>query len=252
LFCRIVAPMRVLSIVHDEDAGPGVFDDVLSAARADVETWLPARQPGPGAPADAYGAILTFGGAAHPHQEDRHPWLATEKRFLAEALAARVPMLGVCLGAELIAEADGARSQRLPQAEIGWHEVTLTPTGVEDPVLGRIGESFLALEWHSYEVALPSRGTELARGDNCLQAYRIGNLVWGLQFHAEVTPEDFQHWLDHYTDDEDAVALGIEPRAIAEETRGRMAEWNDLGRGICERFLVVAKCARLVRSGVGH
>ena len=100
--------MRVLLIVHDEDAGPGVFSDVLSAAAADVDTWLPPEQPDPPGPPDAYDAILSFGGAAHPHQEDRHPWLSAEKRFLAEALTARVPLLGVCLGAELIAEADGA------------------------------------------------------------------------------------------------------------------------------------------------
>ena len=241
--------MRVLVIVHDEDAGPGVFNDVLSAAAADVDTWVPPEQPEPPAAADAYHAILTLGGAAHPHQGDRHPWLSEEKRFLSGALAARVPLLGVCLGAELIAEADGARSQRMPRPEIGWHEVRLTPAGVEDPVLGLAGRSFLALEWHSYTVALPSRGIELARGDNCLQAYRIGNLVWGIQFHAEVTAADFQHWLDNYTDDEDAVAEGIDPDAIAAETEDLIASWNVLGRGICERFLVVAKCARLLRVG---
>lgn len=244
--------MRVLLIVHDEDAGPGVFGDVLSAAAAEIDTWIPPEQPEPPAPAGAYGAILSFGGAAHPHHEDRHPWLSAEKRFLSDALAARVPLLGVCLGAELIAEADGARSQRMPRPEIGWHQVRLTPAGVDDPVLGLAGRSFLALEWHSYTVALPSRGIELARGDNCLQAYRIGNLVWGIQFHAEVTAADFQHWLDNYTDDEDAVAEGIDAVAIAKETEDLIANWNALGRGICERFLVVAKCARLLRVGPGR
>jgi GMP synthase-like glutamine amidotransferase len=140
----------------------------------------------------------------------------------------------------------------MPRPEIGWHEVRLTPAGVDDPVLGPVGRCFTALEWHSYEVALPSRAIELAHGANCLQAYRIGSLVWGIQFHAEVTPEDFQHWLDHYTADADAVAEGIDPHAIAEETRDLIAGWNELGKGICERFLVVAKCARLLRAGAGH
>ena len=80
---------------------------MLSAAGADDRHLDPPEQSDPPAPAAAYGAILSFGGAAHPHQEDRHPWLSAEKRFLSDALTARVPLLGICLGAELLAEADG-------------------------------------------------------------------------------------------------------------------------------------------------
>lgn len=232
--------MRVLTIVHDQTAGPGVFGDVLFARGAEVETWEPARMPQPPSPPEAYGAIMSFGGAAHPHHDDRHPWLPAEKRYLADALRARVPLLGVCLGAELIAEADGAWSRRMRRPEIGWYEVTLTAAGAGDPVLGPAGARFTALQWHSYEVSLPSRATELARGANCLQAYRIGKHAWGIQFHAEVTASDFQSWLDDYESDEDAVAEGIDPHAIAEQTRGHMAAWHELGRGICERFLLVA------------
>lgn len=237
---RIVASMRVLTIVHEQDAGPGVFGDVLAARGAQVDTWLAAEEPEPPAAPDTYAAIMTFGGSAHPHEAHRYPWLAAEKRYLAEALRQRVPMLGVCLGAELIAEADGAWSRRMPRPEIGWYDVELTVAGAADPVLGPAGDRFPALEWHSYEVSLPSRGTELARGSNCLQAYRIGKHVWGIQFHAEVTAADFQSWLDNYTDDEDAVREGIDPHAIAEDTAGRIAAWHELGRGICERFLLVA------------
>ena len=232
--------MRVLVIVHDEDAGPGVFGDVLAAAEADVDSWLPAEQhDAPPSPA-AYDAILSFGGAAHPHQEDSHPWLAIEKRFLSQALEREVPLLGICLGAELIAEVAGARARQMPRPEIGWYEVQLTADGAADPLLGPVGDSFPALEWHSYSVPLPPLATALASSDTCLQAYRLGRAAWGLQFHAEVTANDFQHWLDNYTTDEDAVAEGIDPIAIARETEGRLSTWHLLGRGICERFLQVA------------
>src|SRR5579863_2893355 len=97
--------MRVLTIVHEQDAGPGVFDEVLATAEADVDIWLAAQEVEPPARLGAYDAIMTFGGSVHPHQEDRHPWLATEKRFLADALRHQVPLLGICLGSELIAEA---------------------------------------------------------------------------------------------------------------------------------------------------
>ena len=232
--------MRVLLIVHDEDAGPGVFNDVLSGAGLELERWLASEQLVAPAPPDTYDAVFSFGGAAHPHQVDRHPWLAVEKRFLAEALERAVPLLGICLGAELIAEVGGAAARRLSRPEIGWHEVQLTADGTSDPVLGPVGADFPALEWHSYEVSLPAGATALASSASCLQAYRIGHTAWGLQFHAEVTAADFQHWLDTYTNDEDAVALGIDPVAIAHETEGRLPTWNQLGRGICERFLAVA------------
>jgi GMP synthase (glutamine-hydrolysing) len=232
--------MRVLTIVHEADAGPGVFSAALAAAGAEVDTWRLAKQSQPPGAAGAYDAIMSFGGSAHPHQEERHPWLATEKRFLAGALVDAVPLLGICLGSELIAEVAGARMRHLPHPEIGWYEVSLTDEGGSDPVVGAIGHSFEALEWHSYAVDLPLGATALAQSSSCLQAYRLGSSAWGLQFHAEVTSEDFQHWLDNYTIDEDAVREGIDPAAIASATEGRMAAWNELGAGVCTRFLETA------------
>ncbi len=241
--------MRVLTIVHEADAGPGVFGAALAAAGAQVETWLAAEQPKPPAAAVDFDAIMTFGGSAHPNQEDRHPWLAAEKRFLAGALDGAVPLLGICLGAELIAEVAGAGLTHMPEPEIGWSEVRLTDAGRVDPVLGAAGESFEALEWHSYAIELPPGATVLARGARCVQGYRLGHSVWGLQFHAEVTPRDFQSWLDNYALDDDAVRVGLDPAAIARETAGRMDAWQDLGRGICERFLGVVQKRR---SAEGH
>ncbi|HUY58928.1 MAG TPA: type 1 glutamine amidotransferase [Solirubrobacteraceae bacterium] len=233
--------MRVLTIINEADAGPGVFLDALSGTGAMVDTWLPPEQAEPPAPVGAYDAILGFGGSANPDQDREHPWLTAEKRLLAEALRERVPMLGVCLGAELIAAAEGAGVRRIPRPEIGWYDVTLTAAGLADPVLGPVGRSFSALEWHSYEAVLPARATALARSDSSLQAYRIGGRAWGIQFHAEVTSADFHHWLDTYTSfDEDAIKAGIDVDAIATATDERIEAWNDVGRGICERFLQVA------------
>ncbi len=234
------ALMRVLTIVHEDDAGPGVFADVLGAP-IELDTWLAAEQPqGPADPA-RYDAIISFGGAVHPHQEDRHPWLAAEKRFLADALAGEIPLLGICLGAELIAEAAGGGARHMPEPEIGWCQISLTDAGREDVVLGAVDERFDGLEWHSYALELPAEATVLARSANCVQGYRIGTCAWGFQFHAEVSDRDFQFWLDNYTMDEDAVRVGIDRAAIARETTGRMDAWHELGRGLCARFLEAAR-----------
>ena len=232
--------MRVLTIVHEADAGAGVFDGVLAAAGAEVDSWLVAEQQGAPPQAGDYDAVLTFGGSVHPNQEDRHPWLAAEKLFLAGVLAEDVALLGICLGSELIAEVAGATLRHMREPEIGWYEVGLSEEGRNDPLLGPAGERFEALEWHSYAVDLPERAVALGRSVNCLQAYRIGAATWGLQFHAEVSDADFQHWLDNYTLDEDAVRVGIDPQAIAAQTAGRMAAWHELGEGICARFLEFA------------
>ena len=187
----------------------------------------PSRRRRPHA-AGAYDAILGFGGSVHPDQHHEHPWLTAEKRFLAEALRERVPMLGVCLGAELIAVAEGAAVRRIPRPEIGWYDVTLTAAGLADPVLGPVGRNFSALEWHSYEAVLPEGATALARSDSSLQAYRIGGRAWGIQFHAEVTAADFQHWLETYPSfDEDAIEAGIDVDAIAAATDERIEAWNE-------------------------
>jgi GMP synthase-like glutamine amidotransferase len=235
--------MRVLTIVHEDDAGPGVFGGVLAAAGIDVDLWLAAEQPQPPAAATAYDAVLTFGGAMHPHQEDRHPWLATEKRFLADVIAGDVALLGICLGAELITEVAGGETRHMGDPEIGWCEVTVTDAGRSDALLGSVEQSFEALEWHSYAIEPPANATVLARSANCVQGFRVGNRAWGFQFHAEVTDAHFQYWLDHYTMDEDAVRVGIDPDAIARESAGRMQSWHELGRGLCARFLEAAAAA---------
>src|ERR671931_990198 len=118
--------MRVLAIVHQPDAGPGVFADAVQDRGAELDSWLIAEtESPPGTPA-SYDAVLIFGGAMHADQEDSHPWLNDEKSLLADLLSREVPLLGVCLGAQLVAEAAGGRAERLREPEIGWYDVALT------------------------------------------------------------------------------------------------------------------------------
>lgn len=226
--------MRVLAVVHQDDAGPGVFADATAARGDDLEWWTPATAPPPDP--ERYAAVTVFGGAVNVDQGDRHPWLVTEKSWLRELLEREVPVLGVCLGAQLVAEAAGARVLRREQPEIGWHEVTLTREGTGDPVLGAAPARFPAFEWHSFECTLPTGGVALARNDAGLQAFRIG-AAWGIQFHAEVTGQSVGDWLARYGDDEDAVRIGIDPAAIAARTEREIDAWNAFGRRLCTRFL---------------
>jgi GMP synthase (glutamine-hydrolysing) len=232
--------MQVLAIVHQPDAGPGVFADAIRDVGATLHTWPLPTSPEPPDDPLGYDAVVTFGGAMHPNQGAEHPWLAQEKAMLAELLEREVPLLGVCLGSELVAEAVGGQTRRAGTPEIGWYDVETTREAVDDPLIGPLAPSFKALEWHSYETPLPPGTVPLARTTTCMQAYRAGASAWGIQFHAEVTLSDFETWLDDYRSDPDAVAVALDPERLRSQTRAAIADWNRLGRALCQRFLAVA------------
>ncbi len=229
--------MRVLAINHQRDAGPGVFADAVARRGNELDQWFVAETAAPPGEPAGYEAVIVFGGAMHADQEDEHPWLAAEKALLAELLERRTPLLGVCLGAQLLSEAAGGSARRAREPEIGWLEVEVTDQGSEDPVLGPLAPSFEAFEWHSYECGVPAGATVLARSAVCVQAYRLGEAAWGIQFHAEVTAADARRWIVDYQTDPDAVRIGVDPEALAAETEPRLDAWNELGRGLCTRFL---------------
>jgi GMP synthase (glutamine-hydrolysing) len=230
--------MRALAIVHQRDAGPGVFMEEIRERGVDLDEWLLSeRGTGPGVEIAEYDAVLTFGGAMHADQEDRHPWLHFEKDFLAAMIDDGMPLLAVCLGSQLLAEAAGGSARRASEPEIGWHEVEVTAEGAQDPVIGPLAPRFSAFQWHSYEALPPDGAVMLARSPICAQAYRVGERAWAIQFHAEVTAQDAESWIDDYRSDEDAVRIGVDPDALRTETREKIGDWNRLGRELCGRFL---------------
>jgi GMP synthase (glutamine-hydrolysing) len=230
--------MRALAIVHQTDAGPGVFAEAMRDRGVELDEWLLSeRGTGPALEIADYDAVLTFGGAMHADQEDRHPWLRFEKDFLAAMIDDRMPVLAVCLGNQLLAEAAGGSAQRASEPEIGWFDVEITEEGRNDPVIGPLAPKFSAFQWHSYQALPPEGAAILARSPVCAQAYRVGELAWGIQFHAEVTAADTVKWIDDYRSDEDAVRIGVDPEVLRAETEQRIGDWNRLGRELCGRFL---------------
>jgi GMP synthase-like glutamine amidotransferase len=228
--------MRVLAVVHQPDAGAGVFADAVESAGHELIQWRADQRD---IQADPYGAVVVFGGAANT--TDEHDWLAREKKVLRALAVTDLPILGVCLGTQLVAEACGGSVRRAAAPEIGWHQVELTTAADEDPVMGGLPQRFDAFQWHSYEAVPPPGSTVLAGSANCLQAWRHpAKPIWGIQFHAEVSLADAERWCDDYERDPDAVALGVDPERMKAELRERHAAWAELGRGICERFLAAA------------
>lgn len=229
---------RVLAIVHHADAGPGVFAEAMLRAGAELDEWLiPEGGPAPRDPHD-YAAVIALGGAMHADQAHAHPWLERERELLGELVQAHVPVLGVCLGSQLLAQATGGQALPAAKPEIGWYDVELSEDGAADPVLGSLAPGFEAFGWHSYEVALPEDAVLLARSAACVQAFRVGDHAWGIQFHSEVTHGDLLTWFDASHEDPDAG--GVDFEAIRDLSERRIAYWNQLGRQMADRFLVQA------------
>ena len=224
--------MDVLAVIHGEKVRAGVFGDAVEARGHRLDEWslswgTPLRRP-----LDAYGAVLVLGGAMHADQEGHHPWLREEDLFLQRLLDLRKPVLGICLGAQLLAKATHAQVGPMTEPEIGWCPVELTPAAADDPLLGRLPSRFDAFQWHYYAHDLPAGGVELARNDLCTQAFRLGDSAWGVQFHPEVTLAQIESWID---EDEPV------PDDLIAETRARIGEWNELGKTLCDAFVDAAE-----------
>jgi GMP synthase (glutamine-hydrolysing) len=227
--------MEVLAVIHGDKVRAGVFGDVVASRGHALEEWSLAWGTPLPRPLDAYGAVLVFGGAMHADQEGHHPWLREENFFLERLLDLHTPVLGICLGAQLLAKAAHAPVHPAREFEIGWYPVELTDEGADDPLLGRLPQSFDAFQWHYYTYDLPACGVELARSEICTQAFRLGDSAWGVQFHPEVTLPQVQGWVD------EKETVPVDAEKLMAETRERMPAWNDVGRTLCDAFVDVAE-----------
>jgi GMP synthase (glutamine-hydrolysing) len=227
--------MNVLSVVHGEDARTELFGPVAAESGHRLEEWSFGWGTPPPRPPDGYDAVLVFGGAMHADQEGLHPWLRDELDWLHGLLDRRVPTLGICLGSQLLARAAGGWIGPLAEPEIGWHEVELTEEGSTDPILSALPPRFTALEWHHYGHGLPEGAAALARNAAALQAFRLGETCWGVQFHPEVTEPQLERWIADKTDPP------TDPERLLEETRARIGTWNELGSRLCRAFLAAAE-----------
>ena len=227
--------MDFLAVIHGESVRSGVFGEVVRERGHGLEEWSLAWDKPLPRPLDAYGAVLVFGGAMHADQDDHHPWLREEDMFLQRLLDLHMPVLGICLGAQLLAKAAHAPVYPVDEAEVGWFEVELTAAGTEDPVLGRLPQTFDAFQWHYYAHDVPAGAVELARNRVCTQAFRLGDSAWGVQFHPEVTLHQVQSWIH------EEKGLPVDPGGLLAETTERIDTWNTLGRELCAGFVDAAE-----------
>ncbi|WP_051791104.1 type 1 glutamine amidotransferase [Amycolatopsis jejuensis] len=178
--------MHSVVVQHVPFEGPGLIAPALTAAGAEVEI-VRVYQGDPLPSVADLDVLVVLGGPMGAF--DGLPHLAQERALIAECVRHDRPVLGVCLGAQLLAGALGARVERGPASEVGAGTVELTPAGLSDPVLGPSGPLLPVVHWHDDTFALPEGGVLLASSDDYAhQAFRVG-ASYGLQFHVELDPE---------------------------------------------------------------
>ncbi|WP_426362349.1 type 1 glutamine amidotransferase [Streptomyces sp. E-08] len=187
----------VLVVQHEEDAGPGLVGEHLTGTglRLDViRAWegeaLPENLGG-------HAGLLVLGGSVNCEEDEAAPWLPRVRSLVREAVAGEVPLLGICLGGQIVAHALGgsvARRDRGP--EVGAVPLRRLPAAEGDPVLGGVPEGAPAAQWHWDEVdRLPAGAVPLLTGDDCPhQAFRVGAAGWAVQFHPEAGADTVAAW----------------------------------------------------------
>jgi GMP synthase (glutamine-hydrolysing) len=175
-------------------------------------------------------ALVVFGGEQSARDDDLHPYLPDLAHLMAAYAAADKPVLGICLGSQLLARAFGAENHLGTAAEFGWIEVALTDAGRADPLLSCLPDRFPVFQWHSDTFSLPQGAVHLATSATAAhQAFRIGRATYGTQFHFEASRPVVADWLRRFPDSVDRMAPGWAARhpALA-ETTGETADAHGL------------------------
>ncbi len=190
----------ILIIKHIAIEGPGVIGEFLLNTGFDL--WAINLPKGAKLPVSLSGieAVVSLGGPMNVYEDDKYPFLKAEDAFLKRMLKANIPFLGLCLGAQLLAKACGAKVKKSPQKEVGWYKINLTEKGRRDPLFKGFSKDFQVFQWHEDMFEIPRGGALLAESETCVnQAFRMGENAYGLQFHIEVTPDMVESWINEYT-----------------------------------------------------
>lgn len=187
--------MNALIYTHHPDEGPGLLKDILRERGWEVKEvglWKGGQIPEP----RSFHLLILMGGPMSVHDEDAYSFLLEEKQFVRRWVQEGNPTLGICLGAQLIADCLGGRVYKGDKEELGWYELTVTEKGKNDPFLHAFPLRFPVFQWHSETFDLPEGAILLATTpDYPHQAFRFGDLTYAFQFHLEVTEEMLHTWL---------------------------------------------------------
>ncbi len=225
--------MSVLAIQHVACEPMGLLEEFLEEYRIDYQYVRPyLGEPVPQSPF-GIDCLVAMGGPMNVYEHTAYPFLLDEDVLIRNCLEERVPILGICLGSQLLAKAAGAQVRTGHAKEIGWRPIRLTPEAQADPVFAGMEEEFPVFHWHGDTFDLPEGATLLAGSETYPhQAYRLGYNAYALQFHVEVTEPMIRQWCAEYPDDMEIPDGPPEDPPIFEGCRERIGPLHEKARQI--------------------
>jgi GMP synthase (glutamine-hydrolysing) len=227
--------VRALVIQFDVGKGLGLLEQPLRDVGCDLDVRLAPTAP---PPLDGAAGLIVLGGLANPGDED--PALDAADATLRDALARDVPVLGVCLGAELLARAAGAPTPPC-EPEYGFHTVRLEPAAADHPVLGGLPPEFSVFEAHGYTWEPPAGAVVLAHTARTRQAFRLAPAAWGLQFHFEPDAAMIEEWTSNAGVRATLRSAGIDRDALVEQAQTHTLPWVEHAASIADGFVDVMR-----------
>ena len=218
----------------------GTLDPLLRGSGFRIRYVNFGRHPHAHPSLDGYQGLIVLGGPMNVDETDRHPHLAVEIDLVREAIDRGIPVLGICLGAQIIARALEADVRRAPKKEIGWYDVSPTAEGRGDPLLGHFSDSERIFQWHGDSFEIPDEAAHLVSAPECPnQAFRFGDRVYGFQFHLEVDEHMVGRWLrvPAMRAEIEALTGEVDPDAILRETHERIHELRRLSDRTFSEFI---------------
>ena len=231
---------RVLALQHTWDDPSGYLGEILQEHGIACDTVDVEKEPLP--VFNAYDAVIVLGGPQHAPADHCYPYLAEEKTAIREAVEQDIPLLGICLGGQLLALAMGAHVTRQDSTEIGFSTVQFTEDGKAEPLFQGLPGYEMAIQWHEDAFTIPPGGVLLATNSHTYnQAFRIGRRAYGLQYHIELTPEMLDTWLrfPEYKRRKLSRRRGLTPRIDRWERSACYPIFREHTRILFENFLRV-------------
>jgi GMP synthase-like glutamine amidotransferase len=233
---------RALVVTHSASEGVGNLGSWLRDSGLELEVVAPwDGEPLPADPT-SYDALVVMGGPQQAYDDGSAPWLRATKDLLHKAVGEGVPTLGICLGAQLLAEATGGRVEKgADGVEAGARLVAKRDAAWDDELFADVPFTPTVVQWHEDAIVeLPPGAVHLASSSRYPhQAFRIGERAWGLQFHIETPPEMVRHWGAEYGDAVEEA--GLDPVALAERVVEELPEVEACWRPVAERFAALAQ-----------
>jgi GMP synthase (glutamine-hydrolysing) len=231
---------RLLVFQHVPHEILGTLNPLLKRAGFRIRYVNFGRHPDVQPSLNGYHGLVVLGGPMSVHDTSPFPHLTTEMNLIEEAMRRNLPVLGICLGAQLIAKTLGATVYPNREKEIGWYDVTPTNNAKEDPLLAQFGGTEKIFQWHGDTFDIPKSAAHLALSALCTnQAFRYGASVYGFQFHLEVDEPMIHRWLRVAENREEIATLQgkIDPERIRVETVEYIQRLYQLSDGVFGQFI---------------